>query len=84
MRVSVSDIKDWKPRTLRLTHAWAEQAVDLLREMRGQPVPSEARAALLEIMSGVPELSDEAGLLAVVPSRVARPHVRQVTCTWCK
>src|SRR5215467_8228321 len=33
----VGDIKSWKPRTLRLTHAWAGQAVDLLREMRGQP-----------------------------------------------
>jgi hypothetical protein len=66
VRVSVSDIKNWKPRTLRLTHAWAEQAVDLLREMRGQPVPGEARAALLEIMAGVPELSDEAEFLAVV------------------
>lgn len=67
VRVSVSDIKNWKPRTLRLTHAWAAQAVDLLREMRGQPVPSEARAALQEIMEGVPELSDEAMLLALVP-----------------
>jgi len=66
VRVSVSDIKDWKPRTLRLTRAWAEQAVDLLREMRGQPVPKEARAALLEIMAGVTELSDEASRLAAV------------------
>jgi hypothetical protein len=41
--------------------------VDLLREMRGQPVPGEARAALLEIMDGIPELSDEATLLTVVP-----------------
>jgi hypothetical protein len=68
VRVSVVDIKNWKPRTLRLTHAWAEQAVDLLREMRGEPVPSEARAALLEIMDGVPELCDEATLLGVVPT----------------
>ena len=68
VRVSVSDIKNWKPRTLRLTHAWAEQAVDLLREMRGQPIPGEARAALLNIMAGVPELSHEAAILAVVPS----------------
>jgi hypothetical protein len=67
VRVSVSDIKSWEPRTLRLTHAWAGQAVDLLREMRGQPVPGEARAALLEIMTGVPEFSDEATLLAAVP-----------------
>lgn len=66
MRVSASDIKSWKPRTLRLAHAWAGQAVDLLREMRGQPVSGEARAALLEIVVGVPELSDEATLLAVV------------------
>src|ERR1700737_1730574 len=41
VRVYVSDIKNWKPRTLRLTHAWAEQAGDLLREMRGQPVPGD-------------------------------------------
>ena len=68
VRVSVSDIKSWTPRTLRLTHAWAEQAVDLLREMRGQPVPGEARSALLEIMAGVPELSDEARLLGAVPT----------------
>ena len=68
VRVSVSDIKSWKPRTLRLTHAWAGQAVDLLREIRGQPVPGDARAALLEIMAGVPELSGEAALLAAVPS----------------
>jgi len=67
VRVSVSDIKTWEPRTLRLTHAWAEQAVDLLRELRGRPVPGEARAALLEIMDGVPELADEATLLAAVP-----------------
>jgi len=67
VRVSVTDIKNWKPRTLRLTHAWAEQAVDLLREMRGQPVPAEARAALPAIMDGIPELSDEATLLAVGP-----------------
>ena len=51
-----------------LTRAWAEQAADLLREIRGQPVPGEARAALQEIMAGVSELSDEATLLAVVPS----------------
>jgi hypothetical protein len=67
VRVSATDIKTWRPRTLRLTHAWAEQAADLLREMRGQPVQSEARAALLEIMADVPELADEAALLAAVP-----------------
>jgi hypothetical protein len=68
VRVSVTDIRNWKPRTVRLTNAWAVQAVDLLREMRGQPVPREARAALLDIMAGVPELSDEARLLDAVPS----------------
>jgi len=68
VRVAVTDIKTWKPRTLRLTHAWAGQAADLLREMHGQPVPAEARAALLEIMAGLPELADEAALLASVPA----------------
>lgn len=43
VRLAVSDIKCWKPRTLRLTHAWAEQAVDLLREMR-RPARSKRSA----------------------------------------
>lgn len=67
IRCDVTDARIYQPRSLRLTHAWAAQADDLLREIRGLPVPCEARAELLELLGGIPALDDEAKLLAAVP-----------------
>lgn len=66
VRCAVSDARTYEPRSLRLTHAWAAQAEDLLREIRGLPLPSAARADLMTVMAGIPELEDEVALLAVV------------------
>jgi hypothetical protein len=64
IRCDIKDAKTFTPRSLRLTHAWAAQADDLLREIRGLPVPSVARTELLNLMGGIPELDHEAKLLA--------------------
>ena len=66
IRCSVTDVRTYEPRSLRLTQAWAAQAEDLLREIRGLPVPSTSRAGLMAVMTGIPELEDEAALLASV------------------
>lgn len=70
IRCDVKDARTYTPRSLRLTHAWAAQADDLLREIRGLPVPSVARAELMQLVSGIPELDDEATLLAAIPDDV--------------
>jgi hypothetical protein len=67
IRCDVKDARTYTLRSLRLTHAWAAQADDLLREIRGLPVPGVARAELLNLISGISELDDEAKLLAAVP-----------------
>lgn len=75
-RVDIADAKTWEPRSLSLTQAWAGQAEDRLREIRGLPVPSVARAALLDLLAGIPELQDEADLLADVPADASLLAVR--------
>ena len=75
-RVDITDAKTWEPRSLSLTQAWAGQAQDRLREIRGLPVPSVARAALLGLLAGIPELQDEADLLAAVPADALLREVR--------
>jgi hypothetical protein len=70
IRCAISDVRTWEPRSLRLTHAWAAQAEDLLREIRGLPVPRVARADLMAVMAEIPELGDEATLLAAVSGDV--------------
>ena len=67
IRCDVRGRRDWEPRTLRLTQSWAAQAADLLREVRGLPVPSAARADLVALMAGIPELADESALLEAIP-----------------
>jgi hypothetical protein len=66
IRCSVTDVRTYEPRSLRLTHAWAAQTEDLLREIRGLPVPGAARTGLMAVMAGIPELEAEAALLASV------------------
>jgi Uncharacterized protein conserved in bacteria C-term(DUF2220) len=68
MRCDVSDPRTYQPRSWRLTHAWAAQAADLLREMRGQPVPCVARADLLQLMEGIQGLAAERAFLSAVPA----------------
>ncbi|MEH0819220.1 MULTISPECIES: Wadjet anti-phage system protein JetD domain-containing protein [unclassified Micromonospora] len=49
--------------TLQLTPFWAEVAAEKLVELTGKARPAEARAALLEVLAGTPELRDEYDLL---------------------
>ena len=67
VRCDVADVRDWKPRRLYLTRAWAAQAADVVRELRGLLVPFEARLNLVTFIAGVPALEDEATLLAAMP-----------------
>jgi hypothetical protein len=68
VRCDVTDTRSYQPRSWHLTHAWAAQAEDLLREIRGHAVPGIARDDLLTLMNGVPELGGEHTLLSAVPS----------------
>ena len=85
VRCDVADVRDWKPRRLYLTRAWAAQAADVVRELRGLPVPFEARQDLVTLIAGVPALEDEATLLAAMPEsdplRVPR-GARTKTTRW--
>jgi len=60
--------ENYQPRSWYLTQAWAAQAADLLREIRGQEVPDVARAGLLGVMNGIPALAYELAILSAVPS----------------
>jgi hypothetical protein len=66
LRCDVTDARNYRPRSWCLTHAWAAQAEDLLREIRGQEVPDVARAGLIGVMSGIPALADEHIILSAV------------------
>lgn len=84
IRCDVTNVKTWKPRTLRLTQAWAAQAGEL-REMRGLPVPNVGRSLLVALMAGIPELEDEAALLATIPGDAplrGPSGSRTVTTVW--
>jgi hypothetical protein len=52
VRCGVADVRDWKPRRLYLTRTWAAQAADVVRELRGLPVPFEARLNLISSSPG--------------------------------
>lgn len=56
------------PVSWRRTHAWGLQHADLLQDLRGRPNPDELRDELLDLAAEVPELADEAALLAAVPT----------------
>jgi hypothetical protein len=85
VRCGVADVRDWKPRRLYLTRTWAAQAADVVRELRGLPVPFEARLNLITLIAGIPGLEDEAALLAAMPDsdplRVPR-GARTKTTRW--
>jgi len=52
----------------RRTHAWSLQHADLLQDLRGRPDPDELRAGLVGLAAEVPELAEEAELLAAMPA----------------
>jgi len=53
VRCGVANVRDWKPRPLYLTRTWAAQAADVVRELRGLPVPLEARLDLITLIAGM-------------------------------